>query len=86
VFWMNLSGEGIVVGANYQIQSYCGSSFPRPPRPNESDGGQVAAIGLEAGRSYLGNNLPVISNGNLTLKQNFKKKERPLFRINSFLF
>jgi hypothetical protein len=69
-----------VVGSNYQIQSYCGSSFPRPPRPNESDGGQVAAIGLEAGRSYLGNNLPVIGNGNLTLYKTTKRKNVPCSR------
>jgi hypothetical protein len=66
-FWMNVYGEGSVVGANYQIQSYCGSSFPSPPRPNGSDGGLVAAIGLQPGRSYLGNNLLTTGNGNLTL-------------------
>lgn len=69
-----------MVGANYQIQSYCGSSFPRPPRPNESDGGQVAAIGLQAGRSYLGNNLLIIGNGNLTLYKTAKRKGGPFSR------
>ena len=71
---MNVSGEGFVVGANYQIQSYCGNSFPSPPRPNESDGGLVAAIGLQAGRSYLGNNLLTTDNGNLTLYKTARRK------------
>ena len=81
-----------MVGPSYQIQSYCGSSFPRPPRPNESDppaspcshggrgGGQVAAIGLQAGRSYLGNDLLIIGNGNLTLYKTAKRKGVPFSR------
>ena len=64
----------MVVGPSYQIQSYCGSSFPGPPRPNESDGGLVAAIGLQSGRSYLGNNLLTTGNGNLTLYKTAKRK------------
>jgi hypothetical protein len=81
-----MSGEGFVIGANYQIQSHCGSSFPSPPRPNESDSGLVAAIGLQAGRSYLGNNLLIIGSGNLTLYKTPKRKGGPFFQISSFLF
>ena len=69
-----------MVGANYQIQSYCGSSFPSPPRPNGSDGGLVAAIGLQPGRSYLGNNLLTTGNGNLTLYKTAKRKGVPFSR------
>jgi len=69
-----------VVEANYQIQSYCGSSFPSPPRPNESDGGLVAAIGLQSGRSYLGNKLLITGNGNLTLYKTPKRKGVPFSR------
>ena len=69
-----------MVGANYQIQSYCGSSFPSPPRPNGSDGGLVAAIGLQPGRSYLGNNLLTTGNGNLTLYKTARRKGVPCSR------
>ena len=75
-----MSGEDFVVGASYQIQSYCGSSFPSPPRPNESDGGLVAAIGLQPGRSYLGNNLLTTGNGNLTLYKTARRKGVPCSR------
>jgi len=43
-------------------------------------GGQVAAIGLQAGRSYLGNDLLIIGNGNLTLYKTAKRKGVPFFR------
>ena len=69
-----------MIGANYQIQSYCGSSFPSPPRPNGSDGGLVAAIGLQSGRSYLGNNLLTTGNGNLTLYKTARRKGVPFSR------
>jgi hypothetical protein len=71
---MNVYGEGFVVGSSYQIELYCGSGFPSPPRPNESDGGLVSAIGLQAGKSYLGNNLLIIGNRNLTLYKTPKRK------------
>ena len=72
--WMNVSREGFEVGPRYQIESYCRSGFPSPPRPSQGDGGLVAAIGLQAGTSYLESNLLSIGNRNSTFCKTAQRK------------
>jgi hypothetical protein len=72
--WMNVSREGFEIVPSYQIESYWRSGFPSPPRPSEGDGGLVAAIGLQAGKSYLENNLLIIGNRNSTFYKTAQRK------------